>query len=145
MNKKYNSFIQLKINPMAQSISDMTYLYKETEVPSSHYKKLLDEVIEDDINEIVNYEMLNIYVKQIKHLIDENPILFLKALLCIEKKIKLLDIRPKEQISLNNVVSYYQENIKNAKLLNQQLLDIYDNKNDDIKEIDFENIDKTLN
>lgn len=145
MNKKYNSFIQLKINPMAQSISDMTYLYKETEVPSSHYKKLLDEVIEDDINEIVNYEMLNIYVKQIKHLIDENPILFLKALLCIEKKIKPLDIRPKEQISLNNVVSYYQENIKNAKLLNQQLLDIYDNKNDDIKEIDFENIDKTLN
>lgn len=143
MNKKYNEFIQLKSSAMAQAISDMTYLYEETEVPSTHYKKILEETIEEDIDEVVSYEMLNIYVKQLRHLYEENPCLFFQALMCIEEKIKPTDIRPKQQSQLRKVTCFFLENIKKVKLLNDKFYKIY---NDEIIYLDnLDNKNNSLN
>ncbi|MCI6272120.1 MAG: hypothetical protein MR601_04130 [Erysipelotrichaceae bacterium] len=135
MNKKYNEFIQQKPNQMAQTISDMTYMYKETVVPKEHYKKILEEVIEEEMSEIIQYQMLEIVYKNLKHLYEESPQLFFKGLMCIFKKIKPNDIRPVEQKALAIVSDELFTNQKYYSILNQELLNMYDEilKGNDIK------------
>ncbi len=126
MNKKYNEFIQEKPSQMAQTISDMTYLYKETVVPKEHYKKILEEVIEEDMTEIFQYQMLDIVFKNLKHFYDESPQLFFKALMCIFKKVKPNDIRPQEQKALALVTDEFFSNQKKYTWLNDELMDYFD-------------------
>ncbi len=126
MNKKYNEFIQEKPSQMAQTISDMTYLYKETVVPKEHYKKILEEVIEEDMTEIFRYQMLDIVFKNLKHFYDESPQLFFKALMCIFKKVKPNDIRPQEQKALALVTDEFFSNQKKYTWLNDELMDYFD-------------------
>ena len=126
MNKKYNEFIQEKPSQMAQTISDMTYLYKETVVPKEHYKKILEEVIEEDMTEIFQYQMLDIVFKNLKHFYDESPKLFFKALMCIFKKVKPNDIRPQEQKALALVTDEFFSNQKKYTWLNDELMDYFD-------------------
>lgn len=126
MNKKYNEFIQEKPSQMAQTISDMTYLYKETVVPKEHYKKILEEVIEEDMTEIFQYQMLDIVFKNLKHFHDESPQLFFKALMCIFKKVKPNDIRPQEQKALALVTDEFFSNQKKYTWLNDELMDYFD-------------------
>ena len=126
MNKKYNEFIQEKPSQMAQTISDMTYLYKETVVPKEHYKKILEEVIEEDMTEIFQYQMLDIVFKNLKHFYDESPQLFFKALMCIFKKVKPNDIRPQEQKALILVTDEFFSNQKKYTWLNDELMDYFD-------------------
>ncbi|MBC6499224.1 hypothetical protein H7R52_11180 [Weissella confusa] len=40
----YDDFSKLTLDKMSQSISDMTYQYKETRVPKKHYKEMLSKV-----------------------------------------------------------------------------------------------------
>lgn len=126
MNKKYNEFIQEKPSQMAQTISDMTYLYKETVVPKEHYKKILEEVIEEDMTDIFQYQMLDIVFKNLKHFYDESPQLFFKALMCIFKKVKPNDIRPQEQKALALVTDEFFSNQKKYTWLNDELMDYFD-------------------
>lgn len=126
MNKKYNEFIQEKPSQMAQTISDMTYLYKETVVPKEHYKKILEEVIEEDMTEIFQFQMLDIVFKNLKHFYDESPQLFFKALMCIFKKVKPNDIRPQEQKALALVTDEFFSNQKKYTWLNDELMDYFD-------------------
>lgn len=137
MNKKYNEFIQQKPSQMAQTISDMTYLYKETVVPKEHYKKILEEVIEEDMTEIFQYQMLDIVFKNMKHFYDESPQLFFKALVCIFKKIKPTDIRPQEQKALTLVTDILFSNPKKYTMLNEELLSYYDDVKDGKDESNF--------
>lgn len=52
MRKQYDVFTQLKLKDMSKTISDMTYKYINPEtqtptvVPSGHYEKILDQVLE---------------------------------------------------------------------------------------------------
>lgn len=126
MNKKYNEFIQQKPNQMAQTISDMTYCYQQTVVPKEHYKKILEETIEEDMVEMFQYQMLEIVLKNIKHFYEESPQLFFKALICLFKKIKPNDIRPQEQIALNEVTEMLFSNPKKYSVLNEELLKYYE-------------------
>ena len=132
MTKKYNEFIQLKPAQMAQSISDMTYCYKNTVVPKEHYKKILDEVIEEEMTEMFNYEMLGLVYKNLKHFYDESPQLFFKALLCIFKKVKPTDMRPQEQKAVAMVTDELFENPREYTVLNEKLLDLFDDIKNDV-------------
>lgn len=43
----YDDFSKLTLDKMPQSISDMTYQYKETHVPKKHYKEMLSKGYEE--------------------------------------------------------------------------------------------------
>ena len=45
MKKYFDEFVRLPLTKMSKKISEMTYLYNNTEVPEKHYKDLLDESI----------------------------------------------------------------------------------------------------
>ncbi|QYU57975.1 hypothetical protein K1728_00755 [Weissella confusa] len=40
----YDDFSKLTLDKMSQSISDMTYQFKETRVPKKHYKECFQRV-----------------------------------------------------------------------------------------------------
>ena len=44
-------------------------------------------VYREELDTIVNNRILEVYVKTIKQIIEESPLLFVKALMCIDKKI----------------------------------------------------------
>lgn len=132
MTKKYNEFIQMKPTQMAQTISDMTYCYKNTVVPKEHYKKILDETIEEEMTEMFNYEMLGLVYKNLKHFYDESPQLFFKALVCIFKKVKPTDMRPQEQKAIVLVTDELFTNPKRYTVLNEELMDYFDDIKNDV-------------
>lgn len=132
MTKKYNEFIQMKPTQMAQTISDMTYCYKNTVVPKEHYKKILDETIEEEMTEMFNYEMLGLVYKNLKHFYDESPQLFFKALVCIFKKVKPTDMRPQEQKAIALVTDELFTNPKRYTVLNEELMDYFDDIKNDV-------------
>lgn len=53
----FDDFIKLTKDKMAQQMENMTYQYKETKVPKSHYKKMLEtsqeEIIEHSVELIL--------------------------------------------------------------------------------------------
>ena len=132
MTKKYNEFIQMKPTQMAQTISDMTYCYKNTVVPKEHYKKILDETIEEEMTEMFNYEMLGLVYKNLKHFYDESPQLFFKALVCIFKKVKPTDMRPQEQKAIALVADELFTNPKRYTVLNEELMELFDDIKNDV-------------
>lgn len=81
--KKYDEIVKPPCDKLAQTMSDMTYLYKEIKVPKTHYKKLMVETIEEQMSDIVATKMLDVYLKTLKQIIDDSPVLFLKALLVL--------------------------------------------------------------
>lgn len=113
--KKYDEFCKLTADKMAQTISDVTYLYKDTEVPKTHYKKWLEEIVEIEMDQLIEHSILDTYVKTLKRIIDDSPSLFFKALICIDKKISPTNMRPKEYIALSSTYDYYSLNEKMFK------------------------------
>ena len=127
MNKKYDEVVKLPCDKLAQTMSDLTYCYQETKVPKAHYKKILEETIEEDLDEIMTSKMLDLYLKTLKQIIDDSPRLFLKSLLCLDKKINPLNMRPNELQALDEVVEEYEKNKKKFKgYLNEELLDLFE-------------------
>lgn len=124
--KKYDEIVKQPCDKLAQTMSDMTYLYKETKVPKAHYKKLMEETIEEQMTDIVTMKMLDVYLKTLKQIIDDSPILFLKSLLCLEMKINPTNMRPQEQVALSVATEYYLENKKIIKsILNENVISVY--------------------
>ena len=124
--KKYDEIVKPPCDKLAQTMSDMTYLYKEIKVPKTHYKKLMVETIEEQMSDIVATKMLDVYLKTLKQIIDDSPVLFLKALLCLEMKVNPTNMRPQEQVALTVATDYFLENKKLLKnILNEKIIDIY--------------------
>lgn len=125
MSKKYiDEFIKLPVTKMAQKISDMTYLHENTEVPKNHYQKLLQQemlemMAQDSTMQLV---LLNAILGQMQALQKESPTLFLKALICMEKGIKVENINNRVYDSLENTCSQYENG---SNLLNQDILQVY--------------------
>ena len=125
--KKFDQIVKLPCDKLAQTMSDMTYLYKETTVPKSHYKSLMEETIEEEISDIMTAKMLDVYLKTLKQIIEDSPVLFIKSLICLDRKINPTNIRPNEQIALAYATNYYLENKKgNASYSRKDILDVYD-------------------
>ncbi|MDL2212241.1 hypothetical protein LJB88_05125 [Erysipelotrichaceae bacterium OttesenSCG-928-M19] len=113
MKKYYDDFTKLPVSKMADKIAEMTYLYKHTEVPKTHYKKILDEnIIEllatDNTMQLV---LLNAVTNQLKSLKDESPELFFKSLLALQLDIKIDKITSREFDSINNTYQVYKDEL----------------------------------
>lgn len=127
MKKVYDELIKMPSDKLAQKMSDITYLYKETEVPKAHYKKHFEQIVEEQIEYAVDNALVSVYAETIKKMYEESPERFLKALVSIDKKIKLNDMRPKEQYALDMSVKSYLLNAKKKPILcNDLLLSSYD-------------------
>lgn len=126
MNKKYDEIVKLPCDKLAQTMSDITYLYEETRVPKQHYKKFLDECVQEELDTIVNNRILEVYVKTIKQIIEESPLLFVKALMCIDKKINPSSMRPYEQQALIVCASQFLEGKKKVQYLDDSVYELFD-------------------
>ena len=125
MKKYYDEFVRLSIDKMAQAIENMTYLYKETKVPKKHYKEQLDVQIEQIIAESVAINLLAPYIQTIKSLVEQSPKSFFQALICIDRKINLTNIKPNEYQALEIAYSEFT-NGKNNNYSDKDILAIYD-------------------
>lgn len=74
MKNYHDEFAKEPVAKMAQSISDMTFCYKDTRVPATHYKKLLNKQYEELVEGSVAINLLNTYYKTLKTLFDRRII-----------------------------------------------------------------------
>lgn len=128
MKTNYDDFTKLPVAKMAQSISDMTFMYEETRVPAKYYKALLAKPMAEIVEDSVAINLLNTYFKTLKTLYDENPKWFMQALLCIDMKIKPSTIKGEEYQALELTYSKFQEN--NAKHTDLEYLALFKNIRD---------------
>lgn len=124
MKKFYDEFNRLPVGKMAEKISDITYEYKQTEVPKQHYKTILEtELVEfmasDSTMECV---LLTAIINQLQSLEKESPRLFFKALLCMNKNIKIEKINSRIYEALEETYQTY----KTAKIIDEEILQEYD-------------------
>ena len=77
----YDDFSKLTLDKMSQSISDMTYQYKETRVPKKHYKEMLSKGYEEIVEASVSINLVNTIHSTLASLQKESPKLFYQALL----------------------------------------------------------------
>jgi len=125
--RKYDLVTKQTSDTLAQTMSDITYTYKETKVPKSHYKKVLDEVVEVEVSMQLNMSLLNVYVEMFKKINEESSEIFIKALLCLEKKISLgkKGIRPYELQALDETYRVY-ESSKAKSFISETLVGVFD-------------------
>ena len=128
MKTNYDEFTKQPVAKMAQSISDMTFMYDETRVPAKHYKTLLAKPLAEMVEDSVAINLLNTYFKTLKTLYDENPKWFMQALLCLDIKIKPSTIKNEEYQALELTYSKFQEN--SAKHTDLEYLALFKNIRD---------------
>lgn len=75
---------------------------------------------------IVNNRILEVYVKTIKQISEESPLLFVKALMCIDKKINPSSMRPYEQQALIVCASQFVERKKKVQYLDDSVYELFD-------------------
>jgi len=114
MKKYYDEFQKLTLDKMSQSIEDMTYLYEETRVPKAHYKKLLNKQLEEMIADNVEINLLAPYITTIKALLDQSPKSFVQALLCVQKKVNINNIKPVEYDALQLAYGTFLDSAQHA-------------------------------
>lgn len=145
---KYNEIIKLKLKDLSKAMEDMTFLYKETKVPSSHYEGILKETVEEDFADIVQTNVLNAYYSTFKNVLDENPREFILVLLCLQEKIKPSDLKACERLALNiSVDEFLQKCKKHPNFLNDSITQRYDNilENGILSENDINDENERLN
>ena len=126
MSKKYiDEFVKLPVSKMAQKITDMTYLHDNTEVPKAHYQKLLQQEVLEMMAQDSTMEciLLNAILGQLQALQKESPKLFMKAMLCMDKGIKIENINTRIYDSLERTFLDYQNS---EELLNRDISTTYD-------------------
>ncbi len=132
MKKKFEQFIKGSVEQICKDIHDMTYLYKNTDVPTTHYKKILNDTVEEILPGIIEMGVMDVYYKSLKHIKDENPQLFMKALLCLECGLKTSDLRVKDQVGLNDCMELY---MKEKIIIDKRYKELIENP---ITQIDLE-------
>ncbi len=110
MRKVIEEFSKLSVDKMSQEMSDVTFMYKDTVVPKTHYKRYLDEIVEEHLDEAIKLSLLDVYVKGIKRIIDDSPKMFFQALLCVDKKVNPCNMRPIELRALDNCYDKFINN-----------------------------------
>ena len=80
----YDNFTKLPLTKMAQAISDITYGYKETQVPKEHYKKALSAGYEEIVSANVSVKLVETIYNMLDGLQKESPRLFYQALVLLD-------------------------------------------------------------
>lgn len=109
MKNYYDEFSKLPVAKMAQKITDMTFGYKETIVPVKHYKDMLSKSYEEVVEDSISINLIDVYFKTMKTLLDENPKWFYQALLCIDTGTKPSTIKSQEYQALELTYAKYSE------------------------------------
>lgn len=128
MKTAYDEFNRFPVAKMAQTMSDMTFLYKEMRVPAKHYKDLLGKPMAEMVEDSVSINLLNTYFKTLKTLLDENPKWFMQALLCLDLKITPINIKAEELQALELTFAKFQE--KKDKHISTDYLELFRNIRD---------------
>lgn len=126
MKKYFDEFVRLPLTKMSKKISEMTYLYNNTEVPEKHYKELLDESVIEmmDSDTQVQSLFLNTMTNALKSLEKESPKLFRKALICFDNNIKTEELDARTYYALDMAYDLIEQN-KKLKLLNEEINERY--------------------
>ncbi|HAP4915464.1 TPA: hypothetical protein IUX93_002869 [Enterococcus faecalis] len=122
----FDDFIKLTKDKMAQQMENMTYQYKETKVPKSHYKKMLETAQEEIIEHSVEINLIDTYYRTLEQLLKTNPKWLFQALLCIDTDVKPSTIKPAEYQALELTWSKFIED-KKAKTVDKVWLDYFEN------------------
>ncbi|EKB7620539.1 hypothetical protein OPL82_002498 [Enterococcus faecalis] len=122
----FDDFIKLTKDKMAQQMENMTYHYKETKVPKSHYKKMLETAQEEIIEHSVEINLIDTYYRTLEQLLKTNPKWLFQALLCIDTGVKPSTIKPAEYQALELTWSKFIED-KKAKTVDKVWLDYFEN------------------
>lgn len=122
----YDDFTKLPLTKMAQAISDITYGYKETQVPKEHYKKALSAGYEEIVSANVSVKLVETIYNILDGLQKESPRLFYQALVLLDMGIKPSNMSAQQYQALSLVSDDFEQN-KKAHMLNAQT---YENFND---------------
>lgn len=127
MKKYFDEFVKLPLTKMSKKMSEMTYLYNNTEVPDKHYKDILDESVLEmmDNDAMVQSVLLHAVTNTLKALEKESPKLFRKALICFDNNIKTEDLDTRTYYALDIAYDLLEQN-KKMKLLNQEITERYE-------------------
>lgn len=117
----YDEFSKLPKAKMAQAISDLTYLYEETNVPKKHYEQHLSKTIVELMESSVELNLINTFFSMIKDLQAQNPKWFFQALLCLDLKINPASIKPSEHQALEELWNEFSTQ-KKPKLMDIEIL-----------------------
>lgn len=141
MIKKYDEFIKMKLKEMSKAMSDMTFTYIDpetkspTKVPAGHYEKVLNQVKEQSLADIVQVNLLNTMYVQLKAIRDEDPKYFRQAMVCLDMGLKPSDMRVNERIALSVTNDMLDEMTKEKKkdfhLLDANIIDCFENAKND--------------
>lgn len=110
----YDEFSKQTVDKMAQSIEDMTYLYDETKVPKSHYKKHLTKGIEEMIEGSVEINFIDIYYRTMQQLKKESEKRYFQSVLCIDLGVNPSKITPSQYQALEMTWAVFTEDKKKA-------------------------------
>lgn len=126
--KIYDDFTKLPIDKMAQEITNMTYGYNQTNVPKAHYKKLLSKPIQEAMEASVSVQLVDTIYNTLNGLFSENSLLFLKALICLDKNIKPKNLTAQEfqalQIS-SEAMANGCEKKNHPPFINEEISDLF--------------------
>ena len=125
--KYYDDFSKQPIDTMAQSISDMTYSFENTEIPKKHYKAILEKELMEIAANDANFEMtlLKPYYDMISSMAKENRKYLYKALLMNELKIKYSSLSNQQCHALAIIWEYIEDN-KIKTIVDSELISVYE-------------------
>lgn len=121
----FDDFTKLPLSKMVQSISDMTFLYKETKVPKEHYKKLLSKDYVEMVEANVSVKLVETIYNIISGLKKESPRLFYQALILLDTGIKPSSMTAEQFQALTVTTDQHEQN-KKAHILDKQAHETFD-------------------
>ena len=120
----YDDFSKLPLAKMAQAMTDMTFNYNETKVPTSHYKKQLGKGFEELIEANVSVSLVSTIFNTLQALQKESPKLFYQALLCLDTSVKPSNITASQYQAMEFTWSQFETN-KKKNFLDKDFIQIF--------------------
>ncbi|MCK8605689.1 hypothetical protein LNP18_06175 [Leuconostoc citreum] len=120
----YDDFSKLPLAKMAQAITDMTFNYNDTKVPTSHYKKLLGKGFEELVEANVSVSLVATIFNTLQALQKESPKLFYQALLCLDTGVKPNSITASQYQAMEFTWSQFELN-KRKNMLDKEFVQMF--------------------
>ena len=120
----YDDFSKLPLAKMAQAMTDMTFNYNETKVPTSHYKKQLGKGFEELSEANVSVSLVSTIFNTLQALQKESPKLFYQALLCLDTSVKPSNITTSQYQAMEFTWSQFELN-KQKQILDKSYLQMF--------------------